>query len=139
MPIIQFLTKPCMLLFKQSNHATLKHPLKNPKMFTLNDEYVKTDNGEPPDNTNGPPSIGNYCFRVTTTLNKETDKMREYVGYDDNISIVEKVERFCANDKQLYCDTKCSRSKLSFVHDVPNCDGHVDIKDFNHGAIYQSF
>ena len=139
MPIIQFLTRPYMILFKQSNNVTLNHPLKNPKMFNFNDEYVKTENGEPPDNINSLPSTGNYCFRVTTTLNKETDKMREYVGYDNNIGIVKKVERLCANDEELYCDTKCAQSKLSFVHDVPHCDGHVDIKDFNHGALYQSF
>ena len=140
MPIVpKLLTKPYMILFKSPSNPSFKNPLKSPQILTLNDEHVKTDSGEPPDFMDNEPTTGNYCFRVTTTLDKEKDKIREYVGWDDNIGIVEKVEKLCANDEQIYCDTKCARSRLSFVHDVQHCDGHVDIKDFNHGATYQSF
>ena len=139
MPLIpNFLTKPRMILYQSPNNPSLKNVFKSPKTLTFKDD-TRTDSGEPPDNTDNSPTYGNYCFRVTTTLEKENDKIREYTGWDDNISIVEKVEKICANDEHLFCDTKCARSRLSFVHDVQHCDGHVDIRDFNHGATYQSF
>ena len=139
MPIVtKLLTKPYMILSKYSSNQLLKNPFKSPQRFTLNDD-AKLDSGEPPENIDNQRTMGNYCFRVTTTLDKEKDKIREYVGWDDNIGIVEKVEKMCGNDEQIFSDSKCTRSRLSFVRDVQHCDGHVDIRDFNNGATYQRF
>ena len=132
MPIVQFFTKPYMLLLSEN-------PLRKHKGFIKNEKHFKTENGEPPGVISSPPTIGNYCFRVTTSLENSDSKMREYVGYDDNIGIVEKVENMCSKDEQRFCDTKCAKSRLAFVQDVPNCDGHVDIKDFKNGTTYQSY
>lgn len=117
--------------YVDQNHTIEAMKMKMEEMF-------KTDSGEPPNKDVPKTQTGNYCFRAQTTLKDDKNTLRDYTGYDDNIDIVQKVERYCSTDESVY-NAKCTLARLTFVQDVENCDGHVDIKDWNTNTLFQTF
>ena len=79
-------------------------------------------------------------MRASTTLLSvyEGTVIREYTGYDENPSIVEKVDSVCSRDQKQFGDKthKCAVTKLFFTGPIENCDGHIDVLDNDVGITF---
>jgi len=104
---------------------------------------LKNDTGDsfvPPRKLSSSCGFGRYCMLASTTLVNihEGVAIREYLGYDKNPDIAEKVDNVCILDrKRLGNNTHvCNPSRMFFTGSTENCDGHVDIFDFNTNSFY---
>lgn len=105
----------------------------------LNDEEIhQTDHTEPPAPPDRVCQIGSYCMRAYTqlsdSLNHET--VREYTGFDENPTIVEKVLDVCERDIMRFGEQYyCVAPRLFFIGPVEHCDGRVNVFDLKHNTV----
>lgn len=98
----------------------------------------RVDNAEPPGK---PPKLsryGSYCFRAYTDMVSTSDNsnvIKEFTGFDDNLSIVDTVNKYCMLNKGKDETVMCNPTKLSFVGgQLDICDGRVIVFDTQTGS-----
>ena len=134
------LSKPFGVILNRYNSASRRRAKKR-RVGGANRavEYPLLDDWVPPNGTAyASCKTGSYCMRAYTSLLREGEVVREYTGYDENPTIVDKVDGICARDeKQLGDKTHtCTSSKLFFTGPVENCDGHVDVLNRYTNTVY---
>lgn len=119
-----------------------RHVLKKARSRgTLVDEEEdvhKTDNTEPPVPPDRVCQIGSYCMRASTQLTDSLNKeiVREYNGFDETPTIVDKVIHVCERDiarlgEQYYCVPP----RLFFLGPMEHCDGRVNVFDIKNNTV----
>ena len=99
--------------------------------FTLTPESIyRTDSGIPPETPPTKPTNGNYCFRVSNELKRSSsdEELTKFIGYSQDISIVEKVEKTCKRHSGRTSGTECTPPRLYFIGAHPKCDGRVEVE-----------
>jgi len=92
------------------------------------DRPPSLDSGLPPAKIPQCSGSGNYCFRVTQEYVDHHDNIeRIFTGYDDDFSIVDKVQEHCDLHKKKMGRGECGDSKLYFIGPHPKCDGRVEV------------
>ena len=104
---------------------------RNLTIFRFNSDTIyKTDSGNPP--ATPPPKVqsGGYCFRVSNELKRSSseEELSRFVGYSQDMSIVEKVEKTCKRHAGKTSGTECTAPKLYFIGSHPKCDGRVEVE-----------
>lgn len=95
----------------------------------------KVDHNEPPTKPPQLPKSGNYCFRAFTTMvaaDEPSNELTEFTGFDDKMTIVEKVEHYCERTRDGDGAKRCTPTKLSFMGPTEMCDGRVLMYDKVH-------
>lgn len=94
------------------------------------DTIYKTDAGNPPATPPNKPKFGGYCLRVTNELKRSSseEEISKFIGYSQDISIVEKVEKTCKRHASARTGTECTATKLYFIGAHPKCDGRVVVE-----------
>ena len=101
----------------------------------LQQHEPKVDNNDPPAKPPTLPMSGNYCFRAFTKMvqaNEPSNDLSEFTGFDDDMSIVGKVERYCERTRNGDTAKRCTPTKLSFIGPSELCDGRVLMYDKVH-------
>lgn len=104
---------------------------RTPTTFRFNSDTIyKTDSGNPPATPPNKPKFGGYCFRVTNELKRSSseEEISKFIGYGQDISIVDKVEKTCKRHAGARAGTECTAAKLYFIGAHPKCDGRVEIE-----------
>lgn len=81
--------------------------------------------------------VGSYCIKAVTTLeNNNGDLVRRYEGYNNELSILNRVENVCKFDECVYGDSRhyCTNSNILFVGPTKKCYGSIYVYD-NSGNI----
>lgn len=91
----------------------------------------KVDHTEPPGKPPKLPKFGSYCFRAYTNMvNQETNhELSEFIGFDENMGIVDKVTKYCERTRSDDPNRKCNPTKLTFIGQSEMCDGRVVMYD----------
>ena len=104
------------------------------RMTTAPVRDPQVDNKEPPGKPPKLPKYGSYCFRAYTDIvSEKSEVLKEFTGFDDNLSIVDTVNRYC----ELHKEGKevCNPPKLSFIGGASDmCDGRVIAYDNQTGV-----
>lgn len=97
----------------------------------------RTDHNEPPQTPDRVCQIGSYCMRAFTQLqDSNNDVIREYNGFDEDASIVDKVVDVCERDIHRFGKQyQCTPARLFFLGPVEHCDGRVNIFDLKHNTV----
>lgn len=93
------------------------------------------DHNEPPTKPPTLPTFGNYCFRAFTTIvsaDEPVNDLTEFIGFDDKMTIVKKVEHYCERNRRGDETKRCTPTKLSFMGPSEMCDGRVLMYDKVH-------
>lgn len=106
-------------------------------MFHQQELHHQTDNNEPPQTPDRVCQIGSYCMRAFTQLHdSKNDVIREYNGFDEDTSIVDKVVDVCERDIHRFGKQyRCAPARLFFLGPVEHCDGRVNIFDLKHNTV----
>jgi len=101
-------------------------------------EMHDTDHDDPPTPPDRVCSFGSYCMRAyTQMMDSNTNQIvREYNGFDETPSIVDKVYDVCDRDVLRFGENhSCTPPRLFFIGPVEHCDGRVNVIDLKNNTM----
>ena len=139
-PMFQFPSLFTRFFLNHKNKRTLRGKTRSGTGTLVFDDHPQKTDSIPPQFT--PPTekqTGRYCIKSSIDLvyNNNNERWYYIYGYDDNLSIQERVRNICNAYQQDDPEhLRCDNDKLVFLGPRKQCNGQVHILDIPKDHLY---